>query len=74
MANLAIIVVGVVSCWLLVIGSAVVGTSAGATLDTSSCLGLDTSARLVCLPRLRPLVEGEDSPFFPTPWQASHYF
>jgi hypothetical protein len=24
------------------------------------------------LPRLRPPVEGEDSPFFPSPWQASH--
>jgi hypothetical protein len=29
--------------------------------------------RTMCgLPRLQPPVEGEDSPFFPSPWQASH--
>jgi hypothetical protein len=52
MANLAIVVAGVVSCRLLVTGAAVVGASVGATLGTSSCLGLDTSARLVWLAAL----------------------
>jgi hypothetical protein len=29
--------------------------------------------RALCrLPRLRPPIEGGDSPFFPSPWQSSH--
>jgi hypothetical protein len=73
MAKLATIVVGVVSCRFLVAGGAAVVVSAGATLGTSSCPGLGTFARLVPLPRLRSPVEGEDSRFFPSPWQAFHY-
>jgi hypothetical protein len=51
-AKLATVVVGVVSCWLLVAGGAVGGASTGATLDTSLRPGLDASARLVPLATL----------------------
>jgi hypothetical protein len=52
MAKLATVVAGVVSCWLLVAGGAAIGVSVGATLGTSSLLGLGASthlARLVAL-------------------------
>jgi hypothetical protein len=61
MAKLATVVAGAVSCRLLVADSTAGGASAGTTLGTSLCR----------LPRLRPPVEGADSPFFPSPWQAS---
>jgi hypothetical protein len=64
MAKLATVVVGVVSCRLLVAGGAAGGASAGDTLGASSRPGLGA---LRDLPRLRPSVEGEDSPFFPSP-------
>jgi hypothetical protein len=52
MAKLATVVADVVSCRLLDVGGAAVGTSTGATLGTSSRPGLDTS---VCLARLAAL-------------------
>jgi hypothetical protein len=37
------------------------------------CVPVWAPPRDLCrLPRLRPPVEGGDSPFFPSPWQASH--
>jgi hypothetical protein len=49
MAKLAIVVADIVSCQLLVVGSAVMGASAGAILGTSSRPGLGASARLTWL-------------------------
>jgi hypothetical protein len=66
MAKLATVVAGAVSCRLLIAGGAAEGASTSATLGTSLRPGLNASARLV------PPVEGGDSPFFPSPWQASH--
>jgi hypothetical protein len=67
MAKLATVVAGVVSCRLLVASGAVVGASTRATLSTSSRLGLSTSTRLARLAALAAAVEGENSPFFPSP-------
>jgi hypothetical protein len=47
--KLATVVVGVVSCRLLVADGAVGGASTGATLGTSSRLGLGASTRLAVL-------------------------
>jgi hypothetical protein len=52
MAKLAIVVAGVISCWLLVAGGTVVGASMGTTLGTSSCPGLGASAHLARLATL----------------------
>jgi hypothetical protein len=52
MAKLATVVVGVVSCWLLVAGGVVGGASTGATLGTSSRPGLGAFTRLVPLAAL----------------------
>jgi hypothetical protein len=72
MAKLATVVPGVVSCRLLVAGGA-----AGAPPRVLPSAHPHAPAwaplrALRDLPRLRPPVEGEDSPFFPSPWQASH--
>jgi hypothetical protein len=52
MAKLVTVVTSVVSCWLLVAGSAAVGASAGATLFTSSRPGLGASVHLPWLAAL----------------------
>jgi hypothetical protein len=52
MAKLATVVAGAVSCRLLVVGGTARGVSTGATLGTSLCPGLGTSARLVPLAAL----------------------
>jgi hypothetical protein len=52
MAKLATVVVGIISCRLLVASGAAMDTSAGATLSMSSHPGLGTSA---CLTQLAAL-------------------
>jgi hypothetical protein len=66
-AKLTIVVAGVISCQLLVAGGADVGASTGTTLGMSSRLGLGASVCLVRLAVLAAAIEGEDSPFFPSP-------
>jgi hypothetical protein len=51
-AKFATVVAGVVSCRLLVVDGVVVGTSAGATFDTSSHPSLGASTRLARLAAL----------------------
>jgi hypothetical protein len=62
-AKLATVVAGAVSCRLLVDGG-----TAGALPSALPCAPAWAPPRDLCrLPRLRPPVEGEDSPFFPPP-------
>jgi hypothetical protein len=65
MAKLATVVVGVVSCRLLVAGGAAVDASAGATLGTSSRPGLGASARLTRLVALTAARRGRGLPLLP---------
>jgi hypothetical protein len=65
MAKLATVVAGVISCRLLVAGGTAVGASAAATLDTSSRLGLGTSARLERLAALAAARQGRGLPVLP---------
>jgi hypothetical protein len=65
MAKLATVVAGAVSCRLLVVDGAPPSAHPCAPAWAPPC-------DLCRLPRLRPLVEGGDSPFFPSPWQVSH--
>jgi hypothetical protein len=65
MAKLATVVVGVVSCRILVAGGTDGGASTGATLGTSSRPGLGGSARLVLLAVLAAARRGRGVPFLP---------
>jgi hypothetical protein len=65
MAKLATVVAGVVSCRLLIAGSAAVGASTGATLGTSSRPGLGASACLVRLAALAAARRGRGLPLLP---------
>jgi hypothetical protein len=65
MAKLATVVVGIVSCRLLVASGAAMGTSAGATLSMSSHPGLGTSACLAQLAALAATRRGRGLPLLP---------
>jgi hypothetical protein len=65
MAKLATVVTGVVSCRLLVAGGTAGGASASATLGTSLCPGLGSSARLVPLATLATAHRGRGHPILP---------
>jgi hypothetical protein len=63
--KLATVVVGVVSCRLLVADGAVGGASTGATLGTSSLPGLGASTRLARLAVLVDAHRGRGLPLLP---------
>jgi hypothetical protein len=65
MAKLTTVVVGAVSCRLLVTGGAAGGASVGATLGTSLHPGLGTSMRLVPLAALAATHRGRGPPLLP---------
>ena len=65
MAELAAVAAGVVSCRLVPAGGAALGASAGITLGTSSCPGLDVSARLAWLATLATACRGRRLPLLP---------
>jgi hypothetical protein len=65
MAKLAIVVAGVVSCRLLIVGATAVGASVSVTLGTSSCPGLGASTRLARLAVLAAARRGRGLPLLP---------
>jgi hypothetical protein len=65
MAKLAIVVAGVVSCQILVVGDAALGASASATLSTPSRPSLGASARLARLATLAAAHRGRGLPLSP---------
>jgi hypothetical protein len=65
MAKLATVMAGVVSCRLLVAGGTAVDASAGATLGTSSHLGLGASTRLARLAAFAAVHRGRGLPLLP---------
>jgi hypothetical protein len=65
MTKLATVVVGVVTCRILVADGATRGTSAGATLDTFSRPTLGASACLVLLIVLAAVRRGRGLPLLP---------
>jgi hypothetical protein len=62
MAKLATVVADIISCRLLVASDTAVGPFAGATLGTSSCLGLGASTRLAWLAALAIARRGRGLP------------
>ena len=72
MAKIFTVVIGIVSCRFLVAEGSAMDAYAGTTLCLSSCPGMGAFSRLCGLLCLWPHVEEEDSPFFLSPWQASH--